>query len=74
MAKKSGSLRTKRSNVPSFWKIPKKKKKFFVRTQPGAHPKEHSYPLLVLIRDLLGFAKTRKEVTMVLNEGKILVE
>jgi len=74
LARKSGSLKSKRTSVPSFWKIPKKEKRFFVRTEPGPHPKNLSYPLLVLIRDVLKLTKTRREAQFVLNQGKIKVD
>jgi len=74
LAKKSGSLKAKRSATPAFWQISRKDKRFVVRTSPGAHPKKYSYPLLVVLRDVLGLAKTRKEVLSVLNGGKVTVD
>src|SRR5271169_66843 len=74
MAKKSGSLKAKRSASPAFWQISRKDKRFVVRTSPGPHPKNYSYPLLVVLRDILGLAKTRREALSVLNEGKIKVD
>lgn len=74
MAKKSGSLKTKRADVPAFWKISKKDKRYVVRTEPGPHPKSNSYPLLVLLRDVLKVAKTNKVITQVLLDGKITVD
>ncbi len=74
MAKKSGSLKVKRTTVPAFWQIARKDKRFVVRTSPGPHPKSYSYPLLVVLRDILGLAKTRREALSVLNEGKIKVD
>jgi small subunit ribosomal protein S4e len=74
MAKKSGSLKAKRSASPAFWQISRKDKRFVVRTSPGPHPKALSYPLLVVLRDVLGLAKTRREALSVLNEGKVSVD
>lgn len=74
MGKKGGSLKVKRAAVPSFWQIRRKEKRFVVRTSPGPHPKEYSYPLLVVLRDILSLAKTRREVLSVLNTGKIRVD
>lgn len=74
MAKKSGSLKVKRSTVPPFWQISRKDKRFVVRTSPGPHPKTLSYPLLVVLRDVLGLTKTRKEAISVLSEGRIRVD
>lgn len=74
MAKKSGSLKVKRATVPAFWQIARKDKRFVVRTSPGPHPKNYSYPLLVVLRDILGLAKTRREALSVLNNGKIKID
>ncbi len=74
MGKKGGSLKTKRAEVPAFWKISKKDKRFVVRTEPGPHPKEYSYPLLVVLRDILRLGGTNKVVTQTLNDGKIYVD
>ncbi len=74
MAKKSGSLKVKRTTVPPFWQIARKDKRFVVRTSPGPHPKNYSYPLLVLLRDILRLAKTRREILTVLNQGKVKVD
>lgn len=74
MARKSGSLKTKRADVPRFWKISKKDKRFVVRTEPGPHRKDQSYPLLVLMRDILAITKNSREAMSVLNSGKILVD
>jgi small subunit ribosomal protein S4e len=74
LAKKSGSLKAKRSASPAFWQISRKDKRFVIRTSPGSHPKKYSYPLLVVLRDVLGMAKTRREALSVLNEGKVSVD
>jgi len=74
MAKKSGSQKAKRSAAPAFWQISRKDKRFVVRTSPGPHPKSYSYPLLVVLRDVLGLAKTRREALSALNEGKVSVD
>jgi small subunit ribosomal protein S4e len=74
MARKSGSLKTKRADAPRFWKISKKDKRFVVRTEPGPHGKDQSYPLLVLMRDILSIAKNSREAMTVLNSGKIMVD
>lgn len=74
MAKKSGSLKVKRATVPPFWQIARKDKRFVVRTSPGPHPKSYSYPLLVVLRDILGLARTRREALSVLNDGKVKID
>ncbi|MEM3382845.1 MAG: 30S ribosomal protein S4e [Nitrososphaerales archaeon] len=74
MAKMGGNKRTKRSMAPAFWKIPRKESQFTVTISPGPHSKKESYPIAVLIRDVLGLVKTYREAKTVIYEGKILVD
>jgi small subunit ribosomal protein S4e len=74
MGRKSGSLKAKRADVPAFWKISKKDKRFVYRTEPGPHPKYYSYPLLVFMRDILHLTNNAREAQVVLNEGRIHVD
>jgi len=69
-----GDKRTKRSEAPAFWKIPRKKLRFTVTVSPGPHPKKESYPIAVLIRDILGLVKTYREAKTVIHEGKIIID
>lgn len=74
MARMGGNKRTKRSMAPAFWEIPRKSFRFTVTVAPGPHPKKESYPISVLIRDVLGLVKTYREAKTVIHEGKILVD
>ena len=74
MVKMGEDKRTKRSKAPAFWKIPRKKIRFTVTVSPGPHSKKESYPLAVLIRDILGLVKTYREAKTVIHEGKIVVD
>jgi small subunit ribosomal protein S4e len=74
LGRKSGSLKAKRSDVPAFWKISKKDKRFVYRTSPGPHPKYYSYPLLIFMRDILRVTKNAREAQVVLNDHKIQVD
>ena len=56
----------KRLNAPKSWDILRKQLKFIVRANPGPHNKKTSVALGVLIRDVLGYAKTSKEVKFML--------
>jgi small subunit ribosomal protein S4e len=44
------------------------------RARPGPHPKAISYPLGILIRDVLGVGKSMDEVKRILNDGKVSVD
>lgn len=57
----------KRLNAPGFWRIPKVEKKFVLAVRPGSHPLKKSYPLGVVIRDILKLARNLKEVKFILT-------
>lgn len=64
----------KRIAAPNCWHIKKKENKFVIRPLPGAHPFKFSMPLLIIIRDILGYAKTKKEARYILNNKKVIVD
>jgi len=74
MGKKGGSRHLKREPSPNFWPIPRKKYAWVVKPKAGAHPIKKSLPLTVIIRDILGFAKTGKEAKIIITQGKVLVD
>ncbi|HDM89168.1 MAG TPA: 30S ribosomal protein S4e, partial [Candidatus Bathyarchaeota archaeon] len=74
MGKKGGSLHLKREASPPFWPIHRKKFVWTVKPRPGPHPVSRCIPLLLIIRDILGFAETRKEAKKIISQGKILVD
>ncbi|MAG78081.1 30S ribosomal protein S4e [archaeon] len=62
-----------RLNAPKSWPIRRKGIKFIIRPQAGAHSLKNGISLSLVVRELLKYAKTNKEVKKILNEGKILV-
>lgn len=60
--------------APSFWPIHRKEDVWAVRTSPGPHRSNVSMPLLVVVRDVLGYAETRKEASMLIKQAKVLVD
>lgn len=74
MTKKGGDTTVKRQRAPSFWKIRRKQGQFVARARPGPHPKAISYPLGILIRDVLGVGQSMDEVKRILNDGKVSVD
>lgn len=67
-------IRTKRSVAPGFWRIPRKGKRFVVTPSSGPHTRVESYPLAILLRDILRLARTYRETKVALHDGKILVD
>ncbi len=64
----------KRLLAPSFWKIPKKVKKWVVSPRAGPHPKFHCIPLQIIVRDILKLAETGKEAKTIIKKGEVLVD
>ncbi len=74
MGKKGPKRHLKRLPAPKFWPIPRKEAKWTVRPSPGPHPINRSLPLLLIIRDILGYAKTAREARRIISEGRIKVD
>ncbi|HEX54581.1 MAG: 30S ribosomal protein S4e [Candidatus Altiarchaeales archaeon] len=51
-----------------------KKPKWVTTPRPGPHPKNESIPLMILLRDMLKYADTSREVKKILNDGLIMVD
>jgi len=74
LAKMGESRHLKRLAAPWFWPILRKEYKWVVKPSPGPHPINRSMPLLTVIRDVLGYAKTAKEAKYIIYSGKVLVD
>ncbi|MCW4020111.1 MAG: 30S ribosomal protein S4e [Candidatus Bathyarchaeota archaeon] len=74
MGKKGGSVHLKREAAPDFWPIHRKEFTWAVRPRPGPHPVHQCVPLVVVVREVLGLARTRKEAKKIISQGKILVD
>lgn len=67
-------MHIKRIISPAYRKGGKKTSYWAVSPKPGSHPKNRSIPLLSLIRDILGFAKTSREAVAILNSKQVKVD
>ena len=63
-------MHTIRATISKVWPIPKKGTKYVV---VPSHNKKFGVPLLIILRDILGFVKTRKELKKILIEKKVIV-
>jgi len=70
MAKKHLS----RLNAPKCWPIKKKQSKWITRPNPGPHPLKRGIPLSILIKDILKYAETTKQVKKILGNKEILID
>jgi small subunit ribosomal protein S4e len=64
----------KRKPAPKLWPIHRKESVWTVKPKPGPHPLSNSLPLTLIVRDMLGFAKTGKETKNIISQGKIMVD
>ncbi|NHN41256.1 30S ribosomal protein S4e [Halorubellus sp. JP-L1] len=62
----------KRLSVPKSWPVERKTETFTVKADAGPHGEE-GVPLVILLRDVLGYADSKKEARYALNEGSVLV-
>ncbi|SFG50247.1 small subunit ribosomal protein S4e [Halopelagius inordinatus] len=62
----------KRLSAPNSWPIERKENTFTVKAGAGPHG-ESGVPLLILLRDVLGYVDSKKEARYALNEGSVLI-
>lgn len=74
MGRKGGKRHLKRLPAPAFWPIHRKEFRWVVRARPGPHEISQCLPLLLVVRDMLKMAKTRREVEVLLSEGCVRVD
>jgi small subunit ribosomal protein S4e len=74
MGKKGRDTRIKRQQAPPFWKIKRKEGQFVMRVNAGPHPGQRSYPLGMVLRDVLNVANTGYEAERILKTGKVKVD
>lgn len=61
-------------NAPANWPIERKKNVWVTRPNPGPHPFNKCIPLSILIKNLLGYGRTLREIKTILNSGEIVVD
>lgn len=74
MGKKGGSTVLKRKPAPRFWPIHRKEFVWVVKPTPGPHSLEDGLPLTIILREILGVAKTKKEAKLITSQGKVYVD
>jgi len=74
MGKKGGKAHLKREAAPAFWPIHRKELMWTVKPSSGPHPIHQCIPLVIMVREVLGLAKTRNEVKKIVSQGKIVVD
>lgn len=67
------SKHQKRLSAPRNYPIERKDNTYIIKGK-GPHSADEGLPLLVVLRDVLGYADTRKEAQQVLDQDKVLVD
>ncbi len=62
----------KRIAMPKIWPIEKKQKTFVVRPR-GPYKFNESFPLLIIMRDMLKLGNTSKEIKKIVKESRVLI-
>jgi len=63
-------MHLKRQNIKKFWAVPRKGTKYLT---VASHEQNSGIPIVVVMRDILGFIKNKKELQKLINEKKVLV-
>lgn len=63
----------KRSGMPKFWPLARKRVRFASVPVPGAHPKKESLPLNVVVRDIFKLCETNKEAKKIIKNKELVV-
>ncbi|MGM0592269.1 MAG: 30S ribosomal protein S4e [Halobacteriota archaeon] len=66
------SRHQKRLSVPNSWPVERKEATWTVKAGAGPHGEE-GVPLLIILRDVLGYVDNAKEAKYALNHGNVLV-
>ncbi|MCX8184276.1 MAG: 30S ribosomal protein S4e [Sulfolobales archaeon] len=74
MGKMGGSRHLKRLAAPEFWPLLRKEVKWAVKPAPGPHSVGRALPLLMIVRDVMGYAKSYREARRLIAEGHFKID
>jgi small subunit ribosomal protein S4e len=74
LGRKGSSSGLKRKPAPKFWPIHRKEFTWVVKPTPGPHSREGCLSLALILRDVLGFANSRKEAKTIVSQGRVWVD
>ncbi|OYT31672.1 MAG: 30S ribosomal protein S4e [Thermofilum sp. ex4484_79] len=75
MKKAKGSLRhLRRYAAPWYYPISVKEYAWTVKPRPGPHALDKCIPLGIILRDVLGYARTMREARRILGERKVKID
>jgi len=74
LGKKGKTARLKRKPAPKTWPIHRKEFLWVTKPSSGPHSLENCLPMAIVLRDILGVAKTKKEAKTILSQEKVYVD
>ncbi|HZD12126.1 MAG TPA: 30S ribosomal protein S4e [Candidatus Binatus sp.] len=74
MGRKAGSRQLKRQPSPAFWPIHRKEETWAPMPRPGPHARQKSLPLVLILRNILGYARTSNEAKGIIKSGQVKVD
>ncbi len=69
-----GKDHLKRPAAPKTWHVKRKGLKFITKQAPGPHGLEEGLPLGILLKEILNYANTTREVKKILNTNEIKID
>ena len=69
-----GKYHIKRLAAPKTWQIRRKGLKFITKPVPGPHSLDTGMPLNILLKEVLSYANTTREVKKILNTNEIKID
>jgi small subunit ribosomal protein S4e len=60
--------------MPRSWPLPRKTSVWVTRPTPGSHSLDLCMPISLVIRDVLGYARSTREVRHILHNGNALID
>jgi len=68
------SKHLKRYFAPKTWKIKRKGIKYITKPSPGSHKINMAMPLNVILRDILDYADSNREIRFILEKKNIEID
>jgi small subunit ribosomal protein S4e len=63
----------KRTNMPNSWPVKKKNITFVTKPNAGSHKLKYVTPVVVILREVLGYAQTAKDAKYIVHNEEVLV-
>src|SRR3989344_4686856 len=60
--------------MPKSWPVPKKQNKWIIKPSPGPHPLKECIPINIILKNILKYARTTREVKKILSNKEIIVD